>query len=41
MKVEKQRFDEVLKRLIKSEPETAKTIAKPKPKKAPDPKPER
>ena len=34
-KVDKQAFDSVLKRLLKTAPETAATIAKPKPKKAP------
>jgi len=39
MKVDKGQFDAALKRLLKTELETAATIAKPKPKKAPDPKP--
>ena len=34
MKVDKNQFDAVLKCLLKAEPETASTIAKPKPKKA-------
>jgi hypothetical protein len=33
MKVEKQQFEALLKRLLKAEPETAATIAKPKLKK--------
>lgn len=41
MKVEKQQFDALLKRLLKTESETAATIAKPKSKKAPAPKPSR
>jgi hypothetical protein len=35
MKVDKQTFDALLKRLPKAEPEKATAIAKPKPEKAP------
>jgi hypothetical protein len=41
MKVPKEQFDSLLKRLLAAKPETAKTIAKPKPEKTPTQKPSR